>query len=204
MKELSNKLSEFSQNHQEKIKKDPKFRAQFTKMCGQLGVDPLATSKSVWASMSGVGDFYYELAVQSIEICMATREENGGLIELDDLYKKLVKSRGKYKEAISKDDLLQSLKKLKVLGSGFQLIKTNKKYLVQSIPSDMSDDPLKCLNLAEANGGSITVEALVKNEGWEEQRAENILTGLLHMSQAWLDINDQGEKIYWFPSVYVR
>lgn len=202
MTELSSKLSEFSQSHQEKIKKDPQFRSQFTKMCATLGVDPLSSSKSVWASMSGVGDFYYELAVQSIEICMSSRSENGGLLELDQLYKKLVKTRGQYKEAITKEDLIQALKNLKALGSGFQLIKTRKTYLVQSIPSDMSDDPMKVVSLAENQGGSISINDLVKNEGWTHRRAEGILQGLLHSSQAWLDKTPDGDVIYWFPSVY--
>lgn len=202
MKDLSNKLSQFSKNHQEKIKKDPEFRAQFTQMCASLGVDPLASSKTVWASMSGVGDFYYELAVQSIEICMASRHENGGLIELDILFKKLVKSRGQYKEKITKEDLIQALKNLQILGSGFQLIKTNKTYLVQSIPSDMSDDPMKCIQLAENNGGSLSVHLLMQDSSWDRRRAETVLTNLLHSSQAWLDISPDGEKLYWFPSVY--
>ena len=65
----------------------------------------------------------------------------------------------------------------------------------------MSEDPLKCLNLAEENGGSVTVKQLMQL-GWSNKRAENILTGLLHNSQAWLDVAPSGEKIYWFPSVY--
>lgn len=35
-------------------------------------------SKGFWAEMLGVGDFYYELGVQIIEICLATSHRNGG------------------------------------------------------------------------------------------------------------------------------
>lgn len=45
-------------------------------------VDPLASNKGFWAEVLGVGDFYYELAVQIVEICLATRSENGGLMTL--------------------------------------------------------------------------------------------------------------------------
>ena len=37
-------------------------------MCSKIGVDPLASNKGFWAEMLGVGDFYYELGVQIIEV----------------------------------------------------------------------------------------------------------------------------------------
>lgn len=40
---------------------------------------PLRTaSKGFWSEMLGVGDFYYELGVQIVEVCMATSKKNGG------------------------------------------------------------------------------------------------------------------------------
>ena len=38
----------------------------------------LLASKGFWAEMLGVGDFYYELGVQIVEVCMATNHRNGG------------------------------------------------------------------------------------------------------------------------------
>ena len=35
--------------------------------------------------MLGVGDFYYELGVQAVEICIATRPQNGGIMTLSEL-----------------------------------------------------------------------------------------------------------------------
>ena len=37
-------------------------------MCSKIGVDPLASSKGFWAQLLGVGDFYYELGVQIVEV----------------------------------------------------------------------------------------------------------------------------------------
>lgn len=34
--------------------------------------------KGFWAEMLGVGDFYYELGVQIIEVCLALKHRNGG------------------------------------------------------------------------------------------------------------------------------
>ena len=38
----------------------------------------LTAGKGFWSEMLGVGDFYYELGVQVIEVCMATNHRNGG------------------------------------------------------------------------------------------------------------------------------
>ena len=37
-------------------------------MCASIGVDPLASGKGFWSEMLGVGDFYYELGVQIVEV----------------------------------------------------------------------------------------------------------------------------------------
>ena len=67
------------------IRQDPVFRAQFHTMCANIGVDPLASNKGMWAQLLGFGDFYYELGVQIVEACLATRAYNGGFMELGAL-----------------------------------------------------------------------------------------------------------------------
>ena len=69
------------------IKQDPVFRAQFHNMCANVGVDPLASNKGMWAQLLGFGDFYYELGVQIVEACLATKAYNGGFMELGSLTK---------------------------------------------------------------------------------------------------------------------
>ena len=56
-------------------------------MCSNIGVDPLASNKGMWAQLLGFGDFYYELGVQVVEGCLSTRPLNGGLIDLAALCK---------------------------------------------------------------------------------------------------------------------
>ncbi|XP_021373222.1 vacuolar-sorting protein SNF8-like [Mizuhopecten yessoensis] len=77
MEKFKEHLEDFAVNHKEDIKKDPEFRVQFQNMCASIGVDPLASSKGFWAEMLGVGDFYYEIGVQIIEVCIATSHRNG-------------------------------------------------------------------------------------------------------------------------------
>lgn len=60
-----------------------------------------AATKGFWSELLGVGDFYYELAVQIIEVCLRTRSQNGGLIAMEDLMQLLRARRGKHAQEIS-------------------------------------------------------------------------------------------------------
>lgn len=40
---------------------------------------PSTAGKGFWSEMLGVGDFYYELGVQIIEVCLALKHRNGGM-----------------------------------------------------------------------------------------------------------------------------
>ncbi|KAK3106332.1 hypothetical protein FSP39_017805 [Pinctada imbricata] len=142
-------LEEFASNHKDDIRRDPAFRVQFQEMCASIGVDPLASSKGFWAEMLGVGDFYYELGVQIIEVCLATSHRNGGLIGIEELRDKVMKSRGKKSQEVSLDDLLRAIKKLKVLGNGFTVIPVGKTYMVQSVPGELTMDHTNLLQQAQ-------------------------------------------------------
>ena len=43
--------------------------------------------------MLGVGDFYYELGVQIIELCVATSHRNGGVLSIEEVLKTLNRRR---------------------------------------------------------------------------------------------------------------
>lgn len=94
-------LEQFAILHKKEIQNDPAFRAKFHVMCASIGVDPLTTRKGVWADLLGVGDFYYELAVRIIKVCVETRPMNGGIISLRELLFELLKQRMTYTEKIS-------------------------------------------------------------------------------------------------------
>lgn len=86
-------LQQFAFKYKHNIRKDPEFRKNFQVMCSKIGVDPLASKKGFWSEVLDVGDFYYELAVQIIEVCILTRPKNGGLIAMSDLLRLLGKRR---------------------------------------------------------------------------------------------------------------
>ncbi|XP_015907220.1 vacuolar-sorting protein SNF8 [Parasteatoda tepidariorum] len=202
METFRSNLQDFAGKYKNKIKKNPQFRQQFQKMCSASGVDPLASSKGFWANMLGVGDFYYELGVQIVEVCLATKHRNGGILKLEDLRKLLVKSRSVKQEEIDYDDLLRAIEKLKILGEGFRTIATGstKDYIVQSVPAELSGDHTKIIQRASDNG-YVTLTILVENFTWEEMRAEKAINDLIREGLVWIDEQFEGEPSYWFPGL---
>ena len=163
-------LQEFAVKHKKDINRDPTFRMNFQRMCSNVGVDPLASNKGFWSDVLGFGDFYFELAVGVAEVCLATRERNGGLIELSQLKHDVERMRGAHAQTISEDDIVRSIKSLAPLGNGFDIIKIGGRTLVQSVPRELNLDFTTVLNAAQASG-FVTVQKLQSELGWEEERA---------------------------------
>lgn len=198
-------LEEFATKHKNEIKKNAGFRRQFTEMCASIGVDPLASGKGFW-SVLGIGDFYYELAVQIVEVCMATNEKNGGLISLDELRTRLVQARGRRKEhqEITNDDLLAAAKKLKIFGNGFSIVPVGRgKYLVQSVPGELSMDHTAVLQQVSLSGNAYASKSMLCKElRWEPDRAQKALDHMVKEGLAWQDDQGEDEVLYWFPSLF--
>ncbi|KAJ7960741.1 Vacuolar protein sorting-associated protein [Quillaja saponaria] len=192
-------LEEFARKHKNDIRKNPAFRSQFHEMCAKVGVDPLASNKGFWAELLGIGDFYYELGVQIVEICLSTRPHNGGLINLQELCNLLRQRRKGDREAVSEDDCLRAISKLKVLGSGFEVISVGKKKLVRSVPTELNKDHNEILELAQAQG-FVTVDEVERGLSWTSGRATDALDTLLEEGLAMIDDGHRdGRRRYWFP-----
>ncbi|NWZ99427.1 SNF8 protein, partial [Nesospiza acunhae] len=194
-------LQAFASKHKQEIRRSPEFRLQFQHMCAAIGVDPLASGKGFWAEVLGVGDFYYELGVQIIEVCLALRHRNGGLITLEELQHQVLKGRGKFAQDVSADDLLRAIRKLKVLGSGFGIIPVGNTVLVQSVPAELSMDHTVVLQLAEKKG-FVTVSEIRDSLRWETERAKQVLDHLLKEGMAWLDAQAPAEPQFWLPALF--
>ncbi|KAL8166956.1 hypothetical protein V2J09_008455 [Rumex salicifolius] len=194
-------LEEFARKHKNDIRKNPTFRAQFHEMCAKVGVDPLASNKGFWAELLGIGDFYYELGVQIVEICLATRPHNGGLITLQELCNLLGQKRKNAREPVSEDDCLRAISKLKILGSGFEVISVGKKKLVRSVPTELNKDHNEILELAQVQG-YVMVDELERRLSWTAGRAIDALDTLLEEGLAMVDDGHiDGKRRYWFPCV---
>jgi len=147
------KLAAFGDRHRARIAADPAFRRLFLSAASAVGVDLLARSKGgaagaeggggggggggIGAAAAGLGSFYFELGVQVVDACLATRAENGGLIAMRDLLARLRRSREARHRAggasaaaaaaaaaaeLSAEDVRHAVDKLAVLGDEFKVV----------------------------------------------------------------------------------
>ena len=161
-------------------------------------------SKGFWTEILGIGDFYYELAVQIIEICFSMRAETGGLLEMNLLISKLKVMRGN-KSEITVEDVERSIRTLEPLGSGYEIIKLNSRTFIQSVPREFSRDQSQILKKASELNGRINYEILFKNESltltWTEERFETTVMSLLSEGLIWVDTKTKSGKCdYWIAS----
>lgn len=207
-------LQQFAQTHAKDIRSDPSFRAQFARMCNTIGVDPLASSHTdsssagntggLWAQVLGgsVNDFYFELAVRVVEICGATRAENGGLIKLSELRERASSGRMEGASQISEDDVRRAVGTLKPLGGGYAVLKVGSREYVRSVPKELSNDQAAVVEAVEALG-CVSVSLLRDNLSWEGARCRTVIDDMMAEGMLWVDKQTKGEWEYWSPSFMV-
>lgn len=193
-------LEEFARKHKKKIRDDPLFRCRFTDMCYEIGVDPLRSSKGFWTEVLGVGEFFYELGIKVIEVCVATRLANGGLISLEELEYHLSTGSSASRNKITQDDIKRAISKLGVLGNGFRIINET---MVLSVPVELNRDQTVALELARGSG-SLTLSQVRLKLDCSAERATEILDSLLKDGFAWIDDAAGNDAAYFFPSIWLE
>lgn len=167
-------------------------------------MDPLSTSKGVW-SVLGMGDFYFELSIQIVEICLAVAETTGGMMEISELKERLQKTRRQKKQQeITTEDVLLATKKLKIFGNSFQVHALGKnRFIIQSIPGELSLQETKALTIAaNQEKGAITESLLINELNWTETRAKQAIDKLISEGLVWIDAQAENELTYYFPSLF--
>ncbi|KAK3073068.1 hypothetical protein LTS18_014511, partial [Coniosporium uncinatum] len=184
-------LHQFAVTHAKDIRQNPQFRAEFARMCNAIGVDPLASShiarrdgksggESLWAKVLGgsVNDFYFELAVRVVEECRTTRSENGGMISVAEVQRRVQKGRGVGGGMeVSDDDILRAVKSLEPLGSGFTVMPLGAKQMIRSVPKELNTDQSTVLEAIQVLG-YVTTSMLQINLHWERARAVAVIDDL--------------------------
>lgn len=207
-------LHNFAVVHSKDIRANPAFRAEFARMCSAIGVDFLASShhreskdgkkeegQSIWAQILGssVNDFYFNLGVLIVEHCRATRSENGGLISVTDLRKRIQQGRGiGGGMEVSDDDIVRAVDSLTPLGACFTIKKIGHRSLIRSVPKELNNDQSTVLEAIDVLG-YVTVSMLQLNLDWERARAVAVVDDLMADSLVWVD-TQAGENEYWSPA----
>jgi len=145
---------------QNAIRDDPASRKYFFSMCSPLVIESLRIDKEgFWASSLGLSDFYYELAVKVAEVCISTRQRNGGINSVNEVRKILLRRLAtfrfgslfsKYPDSkdckdnknntqpkltvrrYSTDDIIRAVDKLTLLKSGFRTVKFGSNVMILS------------------------------------------------------------------------
>lgn len=197
--EFKAKLEAFALAHRADVRADPRFRAQFHAMCATVGVDPLASSKSAWASLLGIGDYYAELGVAVVEACLATRAVDGGLTDLDAVVAYVTKRRGPATAPATADDVARAVAALGALGSGFSIERVGAARVVRSVPGALTNDAGAVLEFA-AGVGWTSRARLVQGLGWGAPRADAALAALAADGVALVDDGAKdGVRRHFFP-----
>ncbi|KAG5518043.1 hypothetical protein PMAC_003229 [Pneumocystis sp. 'macacae'] len=200
-------LTEFARKYRRDIHADPSFRRAFSQMCKAIGIDPLASTgskeRTFWSNMLDIRDFYFGLSVQVVELCRHTRRENGGLIELQQALQYI---NGIRKDSggtlVSEEDILQSIKTLDILESGFKVIRIGKRDMICSLPNELNPDQFTVLNIAQVLG-HVSLTLLQDNLQWDLHRISNVLEDLLSQSLLWIDKQAE-EPEFWLPHIYQK
>jgi ESCRT-II complex subunit VPS22 len=177
-------------------------------MCATIGVDPLASSSgsagkdgggSFWAQLLGgsVNDFYFELAVRVVEVCGATREENGGLIGVKEVKDRIMNSRMEGSTEITEDDILRAVETLKPLGTSYSTLTVGHKTYIRSVPKELNLDQSAVLEAAQVLG-YVSISMLMVNLRWPRARAKTAIDDLVSESMLWVD-KQCDEWEYWSP-----
>jgi len=184
-------------------------------MCNAIGVDPLAGSNvkgagsgasgkgSVWAKMLGssVNDFYFELAVRVVEVCRETRSENGGMIAVSEVQKRVTKGRAGLVGGgmdVTEDDILRAIESLEPLGGMFKPQTLGGSKFIRSVPKELNPDQSTVLEVIQVLG-YVTISMLQDNLAWERARAIAVIDDLVADSLVWVD--SQAEEMeFWSPA----
>lgn len=206
MGEFRTNLEKFALKHKRDIKKNAEFRRQFQEMCAVAGVDPLKTSSNFWVKLLGVGDFYYELAIQIAEIFLSTGHKNGGIMTIEELLERVKASRGvtnQKTDSVTSSDILVALKKLRLLNSNLKEIPSNGSYIIHSIPSELNPDHVDIAQVAHSLGGYFSFQILrSKFPNWSDERTQKSIDELIMEGIVWVDNQGQdGGTLYWFSGL---
>ncbi|KAH9917156.1 EAP30/Vps36 family-domain-containing protein [Epithele typhae] len=197
-------LAHYAATHRDRIRAEPSFRHAFQQMCAGVGVDPLAGPRTGgwWAELLGLGDWQHELGVQIVDVCVSTRERNGGLIDVGELVRIVSRLRGG-KDVVTEEDVVRSIRTLRPLGAGYEVIEVGGgRRMVRSVPRELDADQAVVLAVAQEAGGRVSEAGLVARKGWTTERARAALENmLLRDGLCWLDEQDEEYGVsYWVPS----
>ncbi|WFD44046.1 ESCRT II complex subunit Dot2 [Malassezia psittaci] len=215
-------LRTFALAHRKDLRQNPEFRHAFQQMCTSMLVDPLAGHPStaaagsrlgkvgeLWNDLLGFSDWQHELSVQIVDVCVSTRQKNGGIISMNDLLAGIMRLRRSsecdhdFSDAhITSKDIQRSIQALKPLGCGYEVFSLNNQLMVRTLPMELNDDTIAILQhlssdasqtdqtgLCFVTAHDAETSASSYLRGWTPLRAQRALDDMsISEGLLWMDI----------------
>eukprot|EP00897_Mesotaenium_endlicherianum_P006847 jgi/Mesen1/6190/ME000032S05487 len=126
-------------------------------------------------------------------------------MDMEDLRRQVAQRRRMApagRDALSEDDCMRAIAKLKALGSGFEVMTVGSRRLVRSVPTELQRDHNDILQLAEKSGGHVRAADVEEKLAWSSGRVSDGLHALLKEGLAMVDdAHPDGQRRFWFPCV---
>ncbi|KAK8803717.1 hypothetical protein WA158_001411 [Blastocystis sp. Blastoise] len=194
-----NALKGMSVNEQKQMQKD------FYDLCLQLGIDPLSAEmpflSRIFGTGSDFGKYYNNLGVSVIDICLVTRDLNGGIIPLDDLVNRVNATRG-LKEKVSLADVKIAIDKIKPLASYLKTQDVGHREVLINTPVELNESKFSIMNIAQEHGGKVS-ESVLRSLNLDVDVYIDMIHELMKEGFAWIDTQGS-ETEYYFPSFYLK
>lgn len=181
---LQRGLEGFARRHGARIARDSVFRGRFAAMCAQVGVDPLGSGV-------GLGEWTHALGVQIVDVCMATRTQNGGLLGMEELLARLEKLRG---STVSEEDVERALGELGALGGGYRVLQVGGRRVIESGGMGADDSVLEAVGTAQPCVSAGDAAAVLGHPASSLLWAAHTIHGLV-----WID-HAEGDTLFWAPA----
>ncbi len=206
LESIQSRLRKAFEDYGSKLVKIPIYRTALTELLTELGYEPEAWISKAKKESQMVGRLLNKSAREDsirrdlLRIARASKE-SGGIILLSELITRL----HDFGWEIDVDDLDEILKNLSDEGviQGVSALEGGAK-LVKFIPVGLTSDPRRILSLASRHNGKLSMEQILVELNWTEERAQNALELLVSGGVAKIQRSYAKSTTYWFPGLITR
>ena len=137
-----------------------------------------------------------------LQICINTRNENGGLIDIQEV-KRILNQNKNRSEKVKRGDIRIAVSKLSCLSNSLCITKCldeddKEVEYIKSSDMEFSPDSMRLLAKANRQGGEIKPSDMISGnvDKWRKELDTFVNKGI-----AWIDVHEN-VTTYYFPSIY--
>ena len=105
-------------------------------------------------------------------------------------------------DSITTEDILEAIKKLKVLGSNIREIPSKNSYIIHATPAELNSDHIDISQVAHSTQGYVSHPLIREKLSWSDERIKKALQELTMEGLVWVDSQGpDGETLYWFQGL---